>query len=148
MIPRNRTRSQRRLGKPQTPTQPPSQTPPQTLTMSMTMNFQTHNSGRSTVAGLLWVSAFVLAALVIVQSGRMVGGGNLAKADVVSRVGDYTTLTMSANTSEDLALVLDGRAEKLFVYRIKNREALELVKPYDLQVLFSNGAKVGAGKVK
>ncbi len=100
------------------------------------------------VAAALWASAFVLIGLVMVQSGRMVGWSNQAKADVVSRVGDYTTLTMSATSSEDLAIVLDGRAEKLFVYRIKNREALELVKPYDLQAMFSAGAKVGAGKIK
>lgn len=96
----------------------------------------------------LWASAFVLAGLAIVQCGRLAGMGwtNTARADVVSRVGDYTVLTMSASSSEDLAVVLDGRSEKLFVYRIKNREVLELVRPYDLPAMFSAGAKIGAGR--
>lgn len=100
-------------------------------------------------SSLLWASAFILLGLVVVQAGRLSSRwSNTAHADLVSRVGDYTTLTLGATSSEDLALVLDGRGEKLLVYRIKNREVLELVRGYDLPPLFQTAARMGAGRVK
>jgi hypothetical protein len=106
-------------------------------------------TSRLSSASFLWASAFILLGLVVVQAGRLAGiWMNTASADVVSRVADFTTLTMTATASEDLALVLDGRAEKLYVYRIKNRESVELVRPYELPSLFQNGTRVGAGKTK
>lgn len=100
-------------------------------------------------AALLWFSAFILAALVIVQAGR-VGPSLLASArgDVVSRVGDYTILTTAAQSSEDLAVVLDGRGEQLFIYRIVNQKQLELVRRYEVGAMFATGQRIGPGRGK
>ncbi|MFN7020473.1 MAG: hypothetical protein ACK4WH_03990 [Phycisphaerales bacterium] len=112
------------------------------------MNLTTNPLRRFSPSAALWASAFVLLGLTIVQAGRLSSGwDNTAHADV-SRVGDFTALTLSATSSEDLALVLDGRAEKLLVYRIKNRETLEMVRGYELPQLFQTAARIGAGRGK
>ena len=98
---------------------------------------------------LLWFSAFILLGLVIVQSGRLASGWLApARGDVVSRVGDFTILTTAAQSSEDIAVVLDGRGEQVFIYRILNQKQLELVKKYELATLFATGQRIGAGRAK
>ncbi len=98
---------------------------------------------------LLWFSAFILIGLLIVQSGRLASGHlATARADVVSQVGDYTTLTFATQSSEDLLMVVDGRGEQIFVYRILNQKQLELLKRYDLPALFSIGQRIGAGRAR
>jgi hypothetical protein len=97
----------------------------------------------------LWASAFILLGLIVVQAGRSTGQwSNAARADVVARVGDLTMLTAGATSSEDIALVLDGRGEQLYVYRVKNRESLDFVRRYDLPTMFASGERTGAGKVR
>ncbi|MBX3405170.1 MAG: hypothetical protein KF869_00275 [Phycisphaeraceae bacterium] len=100
----------------------------------------------------LWASAFVLAALVVVQAGRLASdrawgplGGAVARGDVVSRVGDYTTLTFNSG-SDDVLAVLDGRGEQLFAYRIQNQNRLELLGVYDVKDLFAIGKRIGTGR--
>lgn len=115
------------------------------------MNDTNTQSPRTTISSttLLWFSAFILLGLVIVQSGRLATGWLAsARGDVVSRVGDYTILTTAAQSSEDLAVVLDGRGEQIFVYKIVNQKQLELVKKYELPVLFATGQRIGAGRAK
>jgi hypothetical protein len=95
---------------------------------------------------LLWFSAFILAGLLIVQSGKLASGYLAqARADVVSRVADYTTLTFTNQSSEDLLMVVDGRGEQVFVYQIVRQKQLSLVKRYDLPALFATGQRIGAG---
>jgi hypothetical protein len=84
--------------------------------------------------GALWASAVVIAALIILQAGRM--GPGPARADVVSTVSGTTALTFEAQ-SEDLLATIDGRQEMLFVYRVQNKNALELVRSYTLPELFA-----------
>lgn len=106
-------------------------------------------SGRVSSNALLWFSAFILMGLLIAQGGRLASrGASEARADLVSRVGEYTLLTTNAQSSEDIVLVLDGRGEQVFVYRIQNQKALELVRKYDLSTLFATGQRVGAGRVR
>lgn len=97
----------------------------------------------------LWASAFVLAALVVVQAGRLASerawGASVAKGDVVSRVGDYTSLTFTSG-SDDVLAVLDGRGEQLFAYRIQNQNRLELLGVYDVKDLFAIGKRIGTGR--
>ena len=98
---------------------------------------------------LLWFSAFILLGLVIVQAGRVASHwSSAARADLVSRVGDYTTLTLNTQGSEDLLVLLDGRAESIATYRIVNQKQVELVKRYELPLMFSAGQRVGSGRVK
>lgn len=114
----------------------------------MTSN-QTQHPAPWSASTLLWCSAFILLGLVIVQAGRL--GTSLlgsARADVVSRVGDYSILTTAAQSSEDLAVVLDGRGEQLFVYRIVNQKQLELIRKYEVGSLFSTGQRIGPGRGK
>lgn len=111
----------------------------------------TESSPRLTSAALLWASAFILLGLVIVQSGRVASHWLVpeARADVVSRVADYTTATVySGSGSEDILVVLDGRGEQIFTYRVKNKNSFEFVKRYDLPTLFEMGTRIGPGRVK
>ena len=67
------------------------------------------------------VVAFVLAALVIVQAGRL--PGNPAYADQSVQVGGYTLLTTNSGKGNDadpdeLLYVLDSREEILLVYQV------------------------------
>lgn len=104
---------------------------------------------RFSSTALLWFSAFILFGLLIVQSGKLASGYlATARADVVSRVGDYTTLTFANQSSEDLLMVVDGRGEQIFIYRILNQKQLELVKRYELPALFSIGQRIGAGRAR
>ena len=90
-------------------------------------------SGRVSQAAL-WASACVIAALIIVQAGRM--GETPARADLVSSVGGMTALTFESQ-SEDLLAVIDGRSESLFVYKVENKNSLDLLRSYSLPTLFS-----------
>lgn len=113
------------------------------------MSIDSTTTNRVSSNALLWFSAFILLGLVVVQAGRLASHwSNAARADVVSRVGDYTLLTANAQSSEDIAIVVDGRGEQLFVYRIQNQKALELVRKYELSALFATGQRVGAGRVR
>jgi hypothetical protein len=110
------------------------------------MNTTTH---RLSSNALLWCSAFILLGLLVVQSGRIAAHrSNAARADLVSRVGEFTTLTLNAQSSEDVLVVLDGRGEQIFTYRILNQKQVELLKRYDLSTLFATGQRIGAGRVR
>jgi hypothetical protein len=103
-------------------------------------------SHRFSSAALLWFSAFILLGLVIVQSGKLASGYlATARADVVSRVGEYTTITVANQSGEDLLMVVDGRGEQLFVYRILNQKQVELLKRYELPAMYTAGQRIGAG---
>jgi hypothetical protein len=115
------------------------------------MNTQANPSGsaRLSSTALLWFSAFILLGLLIVQGGKFASGYlAAARADVVSRVGDYTTLTVANQSSEDLLMVVDGRGEQVFVYRILNQKQIELMKRYDMPELFTVGQRLGAGRAR
>lgn len=106
-------------------------------------------------SALLWASAFVLAGLVIMQAGKAAASGRsrdaaLAAAtsmDVVSRIGEFTTLTFSVGTSgsDDVLLVLDSRGEDLFTYRILNQRQVEFLGREDLKTVFATARRMGAG---
>ncbi|MGE3107199.1 MAG: hypothetical protein AB7G11_02870 [Phycisphaerales bacterium] len=95
--------------------------------------------------------AIVLLVLVAVRLGAVMtpahaseaAGG--AGADVVSRVGDYTILTLGAD-NDDVLVVLDGRNESLSAYRIKNKNSLDLVESIELKAIFAEGRRIGSGK--
>lgn len=107
---------------------------------------QVHARPRISSAAWLWCSAIILTALIIVQAGRI--APSLlpeARADLVAGVAGYTTLTLNSQ-SEDILLVLDGRGEQVFLYRILNQRQLELIGRQDLNQLFAAGARIGAGR--
>lgn len=92
----------------------------------------------------MWASAFVLAALIVVQAGRM--GESQARADLVSSVGGVTALTVAGAASEDLLMVIDGRSEELFVYRVENQNNLELYRRYSLPRMFTDARGQGPSR--
>ncbi len=89
----------------------------------------------------MWVSAMVLLALIIVQATT---SGTPARADLVSAAGDYTVLTFDGG-NDDVLLVLDGRGEELYAYRVRNQNSLELIAPYQLKTIFNEARRIGAG---
>lgn len=101
----------------------------------------------------LWASACVLIGLIIVQAGRVAQSArsrdaavaSTAYADVVARVGDYTTLTFNAG-SDDVLAVLDGRGEELYFYRVRNQREFEFLGRENLRTLFSTARRIGSGR--
>ena len=94
----------------------------------------------------LSASAFILAAMVLVQAARLAWPlGAEARADLVSRTGDTTTLTVNSG-NDDLLVVLDGRGDQLYAYRLQAQTRLELLRSYDVKELFSTGRRLGAGR--
>ena len=115
----------------------------------------------------LWASAFVLAALLLMQINSLTSAGgrpdlghragapapgftfdpplaSAALAGDVARVGDQTMLTFNAG-DDDVLAVVDSRAEQMLVYRIRNRTSFELLGVYSLPELFVTGQRVGSG---
>lgn len=85
--------------------------------------------------GALWASAFVLAALVVVQAGRL-GAGAQARADV-SSVGELTILTSDTGNREDIVFVMDARSDALLIYGVENRNRVELYQNIKLTEFFT-----------
>lgn len=101
------------------------------------------NVGAMRPALALWASAFVLAALTIVQIGR--GAGREAFAGTVSTIGEVTGLTASSSLDEDIFCVLDGRSESLLVYRVENQNRVELLQTIRLPEAFAEARGGGGG---
>lgn len=56
--------------------------------------------------------------------------------DVAARVGEHSLLTVAGGSGDDLLLVLDGRTEELFVYRIFNGNSLQYLQKIDVARMF------------
>ncbi len=74
-------------------------------------------------AAALWASAFVIAAMVVVQAGKL--PGNTAHAEMSSGQDGYTVLTTNSGRGGDadpdeLLFVLDNVDEVLLVYEIED----------------------------
>lgn len=93
----------------------------------------------------LTASALVIAALVIVQAGRILTG-EPARADLVASSGSFTMLTAEVSNSNDVLLVLDGRSEELMVYRVENQNNLELYKKYNVPRMMSDARARHTGR--
>jgi hypothetical protein len=95
----------------------------------------------SPAAAVLWASAFVIAALTIIQAGRWPGPA--ARAETASRSGDYTLLTGRSGRGRDekpneLLYVIDNRDQVLLAYYVEDAQR-GVIMPVDggpLNVLF------------
>jgi hypothetical protein len=99
-------------------------------------------------SSLLWVSAFVLLALLLMQAQPLLaqlggGGGGHAQGGMVSQVGPLTVLTADAG-GDDVLLVLEGRSEELFVYRA-DRNGVQLQQRMAIPKLFQD-ARMMSGR--
>ena len=88
------------------------------------------NSNRGIAAAALWASAFILAALTILQAGRL--PMNAAYGAGAANQGGQGTSVISLNTGlgpdskpYEALWVLDARGEMLFIYYIENGNAGE-----------------------
>jgi len=95
----------------------------------------------------LWASAFVILAMIVTQAGRITGGASTAEAGLVSTVNDYTVMTASGGDGQDNLILLDRRAERVFIYGANARDGVRLIESYDLKQMFrgARSAAVGAG---
>ncbi len=80
---------------------------------------------RTSPGTVLWASAFVIAALAIVQAGRL--PGQAAYAETVSEFGDYTVLTARTGKGPDerpneALWVIDNREQVLIVYEMEDAQ--------------------------
>jgi hypothetical protein len=71
----------------------------------------------------LWASAFVIAALVLLQAGRL--PGNAAYADQASSSRDYTLLTTRSGLGgetdpDELLYIVDDRDQVMLVYQVED----------------------------
>lgn len=60
-----------------------------------------------------------------------------ARAEMVSETGHLVTMTAHGG-NEDLLLVLDNRAEQLTLYKVGQKNTLDMVQKVDLPELFSS----------
>jgi hypothetical protein len=96
-------------------------------------------------SAMLTASALLIGALVIVQAGRIMSG-TPAQADLVAASGTLTALTAESTNSNDVLLVLDGRAEELMVYKVENQNAVELYRKYNVPRLMSEARGRHSGR--
>jgi hypothetical protein len=76
-------------------------------------------------ATALWASAFVVAALVVVQAGRL--PGSTAYAEMEASAGDYTLLTARTGRGPEtrpyeVLYVIDNREQVLIVYELEDAQ--------------------------
>ncbi len=74
-------------------------------------------------AAVLWASAFVIAAMILVQAGRL--PGQAAHAEMTATRADYTVMTTNSGRGGDedpdeLLYVIDNRDQVLLVYEIED----------------------------
>jgi hypothetical protein len=77
----------------------------------------------SPTAAVLWASAFVIAALTIIQAGRLPGPS--AHAGNTANVNDFSIVTAPSGIGPDqkpyeLLYIIDNHAEVLLVYDLQN----------------------------
>lgn len=104
----------------------------------------------------LWASAFVLAGLVLVQvrlagvahgaaAPPLFGGAQSAQAGMVAQAGGYTALT-SESGNEDILVMLDSRAEELFIYHVENQSSIQLLERQNVPGLFAEARARAQGR--
>lgn len=103
----------------------------------------TQHARANTRGGWLWVSAGVLAALIVVQGAGMLDSP--AKAEMSVTSGAYSMMTTDGG-NEEILVVVDSRQESLMVYKVFNRERLQLLDREDLGVLFTRARTRAMGR--
>ena len=104
------------------------------------MNTQTQQRERS---GWLWLSASVLAALIVVQGAGMLD--TPAHAEMTSTSGAYTLMTTDGGNDEIL-VVVDSSQESLMVYKSDRNQGLQLLEREDLTGVFARARARAMGR--
>jgi hypothetical protein len=97
------------------------------------------DAGRAHLGNMaLSISALVLTLVVLTVAGRgLLPVAHASAASEVAQSGDYTALTCDGG-NEDILVVLDGRSEQLFVYKVLNQTSVQLYQREDVSRLFSD----------
>lgn len=88
----------------------------------------------------LWISAGLLAGLIIVRGAGMLESEALA--DMTTTSQSYSMMTTDGGTDEVL-VVVDSRQESLMIYRVDSSNQLQLYKREQLGPLFSRARAQG-----
>ena len=94
-------------------------------------------------SGWLWVSAGVLAALIVVQGAGMLD--TPAHAEMTSTSGAYTLMTTDGGNDEIL-VVVDSSQESLMVYKSDRNQGLQLLEREDLTGVFARARARAMGR--
>lgn len=93
--------------------------------------------------GWLWVSAGVLAALIVVQGAGLLDAP--AHAEMAITSGSYTMVTTDGGNDEILAVV-DSRQESLMIYRSFSNNRVQLLDRENLATLFERARARALGR--
>lgn len=93
--------------------------------------------------GWLWVSAGVLAALIVVQGAGLLDAP--AQAEMAITSGSYTMVTTDGGNDEILAVV-DSRQESLMIYRSFSNNRVQLLDRENLATLFERARARAMGR--
>jgi hypothetical protein len=92
----------------------------------------------------LWASAFVTAALILLQAGRL-GPMQPAYAATEAEAGTVRLLTADAGGGEEILAILNSPKETISVYSVQNQRTIELYQVADLGELFAQARGEGPG---
>jgi len=107
----------------------------------MTAQRSARLSASASSTAVLWASAFVILAMILLRAGDL--RGSMAHGEMVTDSGsDYVVMTVDGG-SDDVLLVLDQRNEELFIYGVKTQQSVELFQRFKLARLFHD-AKANA----
>ena len=108
-----------------------------------TQSTQTNTRHTQRSGGWLWVSAGVLAALIIVQGAGLLD--STAKAEMAISSGAYAMITTDGGNDEIL-VVVDSSQESLMVYRSDRNLGLQLLERENLAALFERARARAMGR--
>ena len=102
------------------------------------MNEPDHN----TSTYVLMASAFVLAALVIIQTSRVATINEAHAADMTVTKDFVTMLSTQATTDSDIVYLLDSRNERLAAYQVDpNNRIIRAVTAFDIGRYIQGGGR-------
>lgn len=109
----------------------------------MTTDRVTRLSASASSTAVLWASAFVILAMILLRAGDL--RGSMAQGEMVADSGsDYIVMTVDGG-SDDVLLVLDQRNEELFIYGVKTQQSVELYQRFKLSRLFRDARATARG---
>ena len=92
----------------------------------------------------LSISALALLVVVVVFAGRQPAQAAPSAMGELGQSGDYTALTCRAG-NEEVLVVLDGRNEQLFVYKVVNQNSVEIFQREDVSRMFADARSRARG---
>lgn len=107
------------------------------------MNTDTPARHTPRTGGWLWVSAGVLAALIVVQGAGLLD--TPANAEMAISSGAYAMMTADGGNDEIL-VVVDSSQESLMVYRSDRNSSVQLLERENLSTLFERARARATGR--